>query len=229
MLQCLVEKEPPGMPDRSREAVETLEACLLAEAEFFSSVHEKLDETQRDELLVLLRHENTFHVARIFYLLKAFNCTTADALERFLKNHNNDIRSEIEASAEDAKRIRELKKAAFNAQRVFKLKAYFEQVGGPAFGVTDLADLLFGQIKRTSAINYIETLRLAGFVEKRMIELDYGAAEDPLADGAQNSAEVIVSTEVLEDLYGRYLLDIRDGILSSDGQPTLREVGRGAT
>ncbi len=223
-------EESGAMEDRSVHAVKTLEACLIAEAGFFANLYkfvesdggfQRIDVKDPEEKL---RHENTFHIARLFFLLRAFNCLDRDALERFLGSHNRDVNVARESELTATSRKNELAKAIFKRQRVYKLQAYFRAAGRPAFGVTDLADLLFGQMKRTIAIKHIETLRQAGLLELKEIDLEHSDVADELASGAENSASVIVSSGQMEDLYRDYLLEIRDQILKPD-EPALRVAG----
>ena len=79
-------------------------------------------------------------------------------------------------------------------------------------------------MKRTIAIKHIETLRQAGLLELKEIDLEHSDVADELASGAENSASVIVSSGQMEDLYRDYLLEIRDQILKPD-EPALRVAG----
>ncbi len=184
------------------QLVHRLQAVLLAESRFLARLRERTAETCRirDEVEATQReldHENVAHIARFFFLLKALDCSTPEAIEALIEGHNRKVRSLIEQEDFRIRTRRELEKSVFkDAQQYVCVKTVREK-GRAVFAKTEVAALLFDHMSRDSAVKTLDLLIRAGL----LIEED----SDPLSG---TNRKLIKTDGVLEDAVAQYLSEI---------------------
>jgi len=189
------EKEPPN-------TVATLMALLTAEgmlltrlrsiAEERCNPRSELENTQRD-----LNHENVFHIARFFYLLKALNCSTSAALSTFIDSHNARVQALLDSENYKLRTKRELENARIKRQQKFVMLETIDAANRPVFAKTEVAHFLFDHMGRDSAVKTVDLMVQAGL----LIEGD-----DPL-DGSNR--KLIQTDGAIENAVHDYLESIR--------------------
>ncbi|MEO9572891.1 MAG: hypothetical protein ABJ263_09905 [Tateyamaria sp.] len=96
----------------------TLQFILRAEARFLSRLRARaaerckikgdIETVQRE-----LNHENVVNVARFFFLLKALDCATPEAVEALIEGHNRKVKSLINSENFQTRTRKELEKSVF--------------------------------------------------------------------------------------------------------------------
>ena len=184
------------------ELVGTMQILLRAEARFLERlralaadrcrIKSDVETIQRE-----LNHENVIHVARFFFLLKALDCSTPEAVEALIDGHNRKVRTLIEQEDFQIRTRKELEKSAFkDAQQYICIKTVKEQ-GRAVFAKTELAALLFDHMSRDSAIKAIDLLVRAGLL--------FEADSDPLTG---SNRKLIKTDGVIEDAMAEYLNEV---------------------
>lgn len=187
-------------------AVGTLHALLSAEARFLSCIREiaadrckikeDIDSVQRD-----LNHENVFHIARFFFLLKALDCSTPETVGAFIDSHNAKIRSLIDSKSFHLRTKGELEKAFMKRMQKIICMDTIGWLRRPVFARTEIAAFLFDHMGRDAIIRTIDLMVTAGL----LIE----TKDDPL----EGSNRKLIRTDGrIEDAVLAYLNDIQRDI-----------------
>lgn len=198
------------MTDGSSRAVEqlsVLRAILGAEAQLIRRLREEASQRCKiksdiQTICGELNHENVFHVARFFFLLKTLDCSTPEAIEALLVNHNKKVKSLIEAGDFDIRTPKELKKALFSEVQIFVCKRTLGDGATPALAKTEIAALLFEHMGRDSAMRTLDLLISAGL----LIEIE--------VPSTSSNRKLIKTTGVIESAVSVYLSFLRSSILN---------------
>lgn len=194
----------------SPQLVHTLQAVLLAEAKFLARLRDRVAEKCRikedvDAIQGEMNHENVVHVARFFFLLKALDCSTPEAIEALIEAHNLKVKRLLDAEDFRFRTRRELQKSVFkDAQQYVCVKTVREK-GRAVLAKTEIAALLFDHMSRDSAVKTLDLLVRAGL----LIEED----SDPLSG---TNRKLIKTDGVLEDAVAQYLAAIGASIVESN-------------
>ena len=186
----------------SPQLVNTLQVVLLAESRFLARLRDRTAEKCRiqediEPIQRELNHENVVHVARFFFLLKALDCSTPEAVEALIEGHNRNVRSMLENEDFRFRTRKELEKSVFKDAQQYVCVKTVKEKGRAVFAKTEVAALLFDHMSRDSAVKTLDLLVRAGL----LIEED----SDPLSG---SNRKLIKTDGVLEDAVARYLSDI---------------------
>lgn len=164
-------------PDpRSFLAMRTLESQLEGEHWFLERVRATLRTTLRlpdnvplpahrfKTLLTKNGHDSLIHVAQFYYFLSALSCVTPEAIELFIKSHNDQVAKNIEDGALTKEGAR--RKAIFNKTDITNVRLTFIEFGEPIFAVTELGKLLSDLMSSGTTTTLIHDLVAAGVFEQ---------------------------------------------------------------
>lgn len=184
------------------QLVNTLQAVLLAESQFLARLRERTAEKCRiredvESIQRELNHENVAHVARFFFLLKALDCSTPEAIEALIEGHNRNVRSLIENEDFRFRSRKELEKSVFKDAQQYVCVKTVKEKGRAVFAKTEVAALLFDHMSRDSAVKTLDLLVRAGLLTEE--------DSDPLSG---SNRRLIKTDGVLEDAVARYLSEI---------------------
>ncbi|MGC1494730.1 MAG: hypothetical protein WA790_02905 [Sulfitobacter sp.] len=196
----------PKTKPSSLDLVDTLERVLRAESRFLRRLKDETAKRCRitSDVTTIqreLNHENIFHVARFFFLLKALDCNTPATVDALIEQHNARIKSLLSAGDYQLRTEKELTKALFKEAQLFVCVKTVREHGRAVFAKSEIASLLYEHMTRSSAMTVLDLLVRAGL----LIEED----SDPLTG---SNRKLIKTDGVLEDAVAKYLGDVEQGI-----------------
>ena len=190
--------------------VSALQALLRAEVAFFKGLqeiarHRCVIQSDTDNTLRDIRHENSVHVARFLFMIKATGCNNAEAIRSLIGAHNAKIRELTSKKQTASRSASELQKAYFtNIQKASCIEAN-STPGQARFTRSEFAAFLFEHMGRDSAIRNIDLLLKAGL----LVQED----TDPLEGRPRQQ---IYSSGDLEDAFEDFLTHISDHFIEGN-------------